>query len=204
MYANTPSDSGDGPSSIFSSETHLRILDISERRPVGYEVHALTEPSLYLVRARVIDKEGITGGSRLIIEENKVGPLSLLRYRDLSSNSEDIILDELMGAIKDNSEIHLGFYNRANNISLKVRPGERRAVLGSNGAGKTTLFNCITGDFPPSSRVTRLTVSAESLVTQIPALVDPVNDIICISGCLDNSLPTVGPSPFIKLKTPGG
>ena len=35
-------------------------------------------------------------------------------------------------------------------ISLKVRPGERRAVLGSNGAGKTTLFNCITGDFLPT------------------------------------------------------
>ncbi len=35
-------------------------------------------------------------------------------------------------------------------IQLSVRPGERRAVLGSNGAGKTTLFNCITGDFPPS------------------------------------------------------
>ncbi|WP_195819241.1 ABC transporter ATP-binding protein [Roseobacter sp. MH60115] len=35
-------------------------------------------------------------------------------------------------------------------IELTVRPGERRAVLGSNGAGKTTLFNCITGDFPPS------------------------------------------------------
>ena len=35
-------------------------------------------------------------------------------------------------------------------IELFVRPGERRAVLGSNGAGKTTLFNCITGDFPPS------------------------------------------------------
>lgn len=35
-------------------------------------------------------------------------------------------------------------------IELSVRPGERRAVLGSNGAGKTTLFNCITGDFPPS------------------------------------------------------
>jgi len=37
------------------------------------------------------------------------------------------------------------------NINLTVRPGERRAVLGSNGAGKTTLFNCITGDFPASS-----------------------------------------------------
>jgi branched-chain amino acid transport system ATP-binding protein len=36
-------------------------------------------------------------------------------------------------------------------ITLSVRPGERRAVLGSNGAGKTTLFNCITGDFLPTS-----------------------------------------------------
>lgn len=33
-------------------------------------------------------------------------------------------------------------------IDLRVRVGERRAVLGSNGAGKTTLFNAITGDFP--------------------------------------------------------
>ena len=40
-------------------------------------------------------------------------------------------------------------------IHLQVRPGERRAVLGSNGAGKTTLFNCITGDFPPSSGAIR-------------------------------------------------
>ncbi len=36
-------------------------------------------------------------------------------------------------------------------ITLTVRAGERRAVLGSNGAGKTTLFNVITGDFPPSA-----------------------------------------------------
>ncbi len=36
-------------------------------------------------------------------------------------------------------------------INISVRPGERRAVLGSNGAGKTTLFNCITGDFPPTT-----------------------------------------------------
>ena len=40
-------------------------------------------------------------------------------------------------------------------ITLTVRPGERRAVLGSNGAGKTTLFNCITGDFPASSGTIR-------------------------------------------------
>lgn len=40
-------------------------------------------------------------------------------------------------------------------VTLSVKPGERRAVLGSNGAGKTTLFNCITGDFAPSSGVIR-------------------------------------------------
>ena len=40
-------------------------------------------------------------------------------------------------------------------ITVTVKPGERRAVLGSNGAGKTTLFNCITGDFLPSSGTIR-------------------------------------------------
>jgi branched-chain amino acid transport system ATP-binding protein len=40
-------------------------------------------------------------------------------------------------------------------VTMTVRPGERSAVLGSNGAGKTTLFNCITGDFPPSSGTIR-------------------------------------------------
>jgi ABC-type branched-subunit amino acid transport system ATPase component len=40
-------------------------------------------------------------------------------------------------------------------VTLNVRPGERRAVLGSNGAGKTTLFNCVTGDFPPTSGTIR-------------------------------------------------
>src|SRR5215217_8526452 len=40
-------------------------------------------------------------------------------------------------------------------VTITVRPGERRAVLGSNGAGKTTLFNCITGDFPLSSGTIR-------------------------------------------------
>ncbi|MBL4727303.1 MAG: ABC transporter ATP-binding protein [Rhizobiaceae bacterium] len=41
-------------------------------------------------------------------------------------------------------------------VTMTVRPGERRAVLGSNGAGKTTLFNCITGDFLPTSGTVRL------------------------------------------------
>ncbi len=44
-----------------------------------------------------------------------------------------------------------GALDALGDIALKVRPGERRAILGSNGAGKTTLFNCITGDFPPTT-----------------------------------------------------
>jgi len=49
-----------------------------------------------------------------------------------------------------------GALSALSDITMTVRPGERRAVLGSNGAGKTTLFNCITGDFLPSSGTIRL------------------------------------------------
>jgi branched-chain amino acid transport system ATP-binding protein len=45
---------------------------------------------------------------------------------------------------------YFGALAALSDVNLSVRPGEKRAVLGSNGAGKTTLFNCITGDFPPS------------------------------------------------------
>jgi branched-chain amino acid transport system ATP-binding protein len=37
------------------------------------------------------------------------------------------------------------------NVSLAIRPGERRLLIGPNGAGKTTLFNQISGDMRPNS-----------------------------------------------------
>ena len=37
------------------------------------------------------------------------------------------------------------------NVSLKIRQGERRLIIGPNGAGKTTLFNQINGDMRPNS-----------------------------------------------------
>src|SRR6202035_4898692 len=41
-------------------------------------------------------------------------------------------------------------------ISLAIRPGERRLIIGPNGAGKTTLFNQISGDLRPNSGEIRL------------------------------------------------
>ena len=71
-------------------------------------------------------------------------------------------------------------------------------------ASRSASFKIMFGDFPPSSCVTRFTVGAAFCATKDPARVDPVNDIMSTSGCLDNAVPTPGPSPFTILKTPAG
>lgn len=70
---------------------------------------------------------------------------------------------ERLGSVSDGNALELrgvtkmfGALAAISDITLSVRPGERRAVLGSNGAGKTTLFNCVTGDFLPTSGTIRL------------------------------------------------
>ncbi len=42
------------------------------------------------------------------------------------------------------------------NVSLAIRPGERRLIIGPNGAGKTTLFNQISGDMRPNAGQVKL------------------------------------------------
>jgi branched-chain amino acid transport system ATP-binding protein len=42
------------------------------------------------------------------------------------------------------------------NVSLAIKPGERRLIIGPNGAGKTTLFNQISGDLRPNAGAVRL------------------------------------------------
>ncbi len=51
-------------------------------------------------------------------------------------------------------------------VSLRVAPGELRAVIGPNGAGKTTFFNLISGFFPPSAGTIRFDGRD---VTRLPA-----------------------------------
>jgi branched-chain amino acid transport system ATP-binding protein len=36
-------------------------------------------------------------------------------------------------------------------VTLRIMPGDRKAIIGPNGAGKTTLFNLITGIYPATS-----------------------------------------------------
>lgn len=76
--------------------------------------------------------------------------MSMAESRALTSVASGNAL-ELRGVTK-----LFGALAAISDVTFSVRPGERRAVLGSNGAGKTTLFNCITGDFLPTSGTIRL------------------------------------------------
>jgi len=46
---------------------------------------------------------------------------------------------------------HFGAVKAVNDVTLEVEEGSLHSVIGPNGAGKTTLFNCITGEFAPTS-----------------------------------------------------
>lgn len=48
-------------------------------------------------------------------------------------------------------EKRFGTLETLRGVSLRVRPGEKRALIGPNGAGKTSLFNIIGGQWPASA-----------------------------------------------------
>src|SRR6202167_4947323 len=52
--------------------------------------------------------------------------------------------------LKDLSKA-FGGLRAVRSVSLKIMPGDRKAIIGPNGAGKTTLFNLISGIFPATS-----------------------------------------------------
>ena len=76
----------------------------------------------------------------------------------------------------------------------------RRMVASRSGTSAKIIF----GDFPPNSRLMRLISSAAAWKTLRPARVEPVKLTMSTAGWLLIAAPTVGPSPFTKLKTPFG
>ena len=58
-----------------------------------------------------------------------------------------------MSAILETRDLsrQFGAVTAANNITIRIDPGEVVGVIGSNGAGKTTFINMVTGYLPPSS-----------------------------------------------------
>ncbi len=59
------------------------------------------------------------------------------------TNGGDVPVLELRGLCKS-----FGGLQATRHVTLRVMPGDRKAIIGPNGAGKTTLFNLITGIYP--------------------------------------------------------
>jgi branched-chain amino acid transport system ATP-binding protein len=58
----------------------------------------------------------------------------------------EVAVLELKGLCKS-----FGGLQATRSVSLRIMPGDRKAIIGPNGAGKTTLFNLITGIYPVTS-----------------------------------------------------
>ena len=71
-------------------------------------------------------------------------------------------------------------------------------------ASRSASGNTTWADLPPSSRVTRVRLSAAALAISLPTCVEPVKAILSMPGWAASALPTSGPQPVTTLTTPGG
>jgi hypothetical protein len=74
------------------------------------------------------------------------------------------------------------------------------SMAASNSASANTMF----GDFPPSSSVTRFSVSAPLFMMILPTSRDPVNPTLSTRGVATSGAPAVSPNPVITFSTPLG
>jgi branched-chain amino acid transport system ATP-binding protein len=78
--------------------------------------------------------------------------------QDKKSESAILILENVVK--------NFGGLRAIDDVSIRVEPGQRRAIIGPNGAGKTTLFNLITGELPVTAG--RILLSGRD-ITSMPA-----------------------------------
>src|SRR5579863_5799231 len=74
----------------------------------------------------------------------------------------------------------------------------------STAASQSASAKKMLGDFPPSSKVTRFSVSAALLTIILPTAALPVKAILSTPGCATSAAPAISPTPLITLTTPGG
>ena len=73
------------------------------------------------------------------------------------------------------------------------------ATCSTSASGKT-----ISGAWPPSSRLSRLTPSAERRISSLPTSVEPVKLILRTAGCSKKASAIGRAGPITRLATPGG
>src|SRR5713101_4129749 len=74
----------------------------------------------------------------------------------------------------------------------------------STAASQSAPSKKMLGDLPPSSSVTRFSVSAALLTMILPTAALPVKAILSTPGCATSAAPQVSPYPLMMLTTPGG
>ena len=134
MQPTDGQETDEEPKGPYDDETHLRVLSIQERRPMGHEIQCITEPSLHIVRSRVNDVNGVEIGQAIVLPSDHLGPLSEVRLKDLSGSAQQEIVAALGASVKADSERHIGFYNRANNLSLKFHAFQLLPGIGNSKA----------------------------------------------------------------------
>ena len=129
--SNGADEEDDGP---LSSTTSVRVLDVLDRRPVGHEIQALAEPSFHLIRSRVVNAEEIEQGSEVNMDSGIIGPISEIRFKDLSQTSQGELTDSILKSISSDPDRHLMFYNRAGPMSLKFHSFQLLPGVGNSKA----------------------------------------------------------------------
>ena len=111
-------------------------------------------------------------------------------------------LDELDDEVVVHALLHQQPRTGGAHLALAVEdaPQWHPSAAASRSASANTMF----GDLPPSSSVSRFSVSAAVRMRCWPTSVEPVKLILFTSGCFTGASPAMRPLPGSTLNTPGG